>query len=45
MSDAAAKDLYAAKGFGQKFEYGTNPAVVKVTVSAAEIDAFRKGIA
>lgn len=38
MSDAAAKDLYAAKGFGQKFEYGTNPAVVVIDFSCGFTD-------
>ena len=38
MSDQAAHDLYAAKGFGQKFEYGTNPAVVVIDFSCGFTD-------
>ena len=38
MSDEVAKDLYAAKGFGQKFEYGTNPAVVVIDFSCGFTD-------
>ena len=38
MSDQTAVDLYAAKGFGQKFEYGTNPAVVVIDFSCGFTD-------
>ncbi len=38
MSDQAAQDLYAAKGFGNKFEYGTNPAVVVIDFSCGFTD-------
>ena len=38
MSDQTAQELYAAKGFGQKFEYGTNPAVVVIDFSCGFTD-------
>ena len=38
MSDQAARDLYAAKGFGNKFDYGTNPAVVVIDFSCGFTD-------
>ena len=38
MSDQAAQDLYAAKGFGNTFEYGTNPAVVVIDFSCGFTD-------
>ena len=38
MSDQAAQDLYAAKGFGNTFDYGTNPAVVVIDFSCGFTD-------
>lgn len=38
MSDQAAQELYAAKGFGNTFEYGTNPAVVVIDFSCGFTD-------
>ena len=38
MSDQAAQKLYAAKGFGNTFEYGTNPAVVVIDFSCGFTD-------